>query len=87
VNAVVRQHQLVASSLIALSNFRLVNRELVSDSREAWKVVINQHVPGRNQTTGSPCEPATVAISNEIALQRSLLDRIRAFFKDNPGWK
>ena len=69
------------------SNFRLINRELVSDPRGAWEVVWNQRVSGGNQQTPLVMSGATTGEAGEIDNQRRLLDSVRTFFKDNPTWK
>jgi hypothetical protein len=78
---------LIAFYLISLSNFRLVNRELVSLPRDAWQLVVNQ-----GSFTQSNIAPAIAGAifageTHHDSLQRSLLDNIRTFFKNNPTWK
>ena len=78
---------LIAFSLIALTNFRLVNRELVSLPRDAWQLVVDQGSFAQSNTAPAIAGAVFAGETHHDSLQRSLLDNIRTFFKNNPTWK
>ena len=78
---------LIAFSLIALTNFRLVNRELVSLPRDAWQLVVNQGSFAQSNIAPAIAGAIFTGETHHDSRMRSLLDNIRTFFKNNPTWK
>jgi uncharacterized protein YuzB (UPF0349 family) len=78
---------LIASSVCALANFRLVNRELVSLPRDAWQLVVDQGSFAQSNIAPAIAGAIFAGENHHDSIKRSLLDNIRTFFKNNPTWK
>jgi hypothetical protein len=78
--------QLVAMTSL-LTNFRLVNRELMSDPRDAWQLVVDTGSFAHHTTAPHSDDAVVAGETHQYRLKRCLLDKIRTFFKANPSWK
>ena len=78
---------LIVFTVFALSNFRLVNRELVSEPRDAWQLVVDQGSFAQSNIAPSHDGAMFAGETHHFTIERKLLDKLRTFFKDNPSWK
>ncbi len=69
------------------SNLNVFNRTVRFHPRGAWQLVIRQASFAQHVTAASHDAAANFGETHHVDGKRCLWDRLRTFFKDNPGWK